>query len=64
MQILFKLKTERNTRHKRWRCYIHKIKTLENFCKTMARKPDALFAYGDASFCHNSKVYSPSLKGN
>ena len=30
----------------------------------MVRKPNAIFAFSNASFCHNSKGYSPSLKGN
>ncbi len=66
MELLFALELESRTKHKRWRSYIHKQKTLDNFCKQLidGQKANTLFAYGDASFNHNSKGYAPSLKGN
>ncbi len=66
LELLFKLELESRTKHKRWRSYIHKQKTLDKFCNELidGQKANTLFAYGDASFNHNSKGYAPSLKGN
>lgn len=66
MELLFELESESRTRHKRWRSYIHKQKTLDSFCNQLidGQKENTIFSYGDASFCHNSKGYDSSLKGN
>ena len=63
----FDLECQRSTRHKRWRSYIHKYKTLDRYCKRLfndENKTNTVVAYGDASFCHTSKGHLPSLKGN
>jgi len=66
MNLLFELELYHRTRKKRWRSYIHKQKTLDQFCLSMidGQKENTIFAYGDASYCHNNKGYAPSLKGN
>ena len=65
INLYFKIQCTRNTRHLRWRCYIHKHKTLDNACKKIVgNKVNPVISYGDASFCHNSKGHSPSLRGN
>ena len=67
MDRRFNLEWRRSTRHKRWRSYIHKYKTLDAYCKTLyshENKARTVVAYGDASFCHTSKGHPSSLKGN
>lgn len=66
MQVLFGLECARSTRHKRWKSYMHRQITLDNFCKDLllGQPENTVVAYGDASFCHNTKGHAPSLKGN
>lgn len=55
----------RYIRHNRWRCYIHKHKTLDDACKKiLSGKENPVISYGDASFCHNTKGHPSSLRGN
>ena len=67
MERRFDLECRRSTRHKRWRSYIHKYKTLDAYCSRLynqENKHNTVVAYGDASFCHTSKGHVASLKGN
>lgn len=61
----FKIQCSRYIRHNRWRCYIHKNKTLDKVCKKiLLGKENPVISYGDASFCHNNKGHPSSLRGN
>lgn len=61
----FSMQCSRYIRHNRWRCYIHKSKTLDDACKSiLSGKKNPIISYGDASFCHNNKGHPPSLRGN
>ena len=64
VNLLFDIKCARNTRHQRWRTYMHRQKTLDTFCNDINKEPNTVIAYGDASFCHASKGYPATLKGN
>ena len=43
---------------------MHRQKTLDYFCNEINKEPNTVIAYGDASFCHASKGYPATLKGN
>lgn len=66
MNQLFTLRLSKKIKHCRWKCYIHKQMTLDETCKKIIGndKKNRIIAYGDASFCHNSKGHPPSLRGN
>lgn len=65
IDLYFKIQCTRYIKHNRWRCYIHKHKTLDDACKRILRnKENPVISYGDASFCHNNKGHPSSLRGN
>lgn len=65
VDLYFKIQCTRYIRHNRWRCYIHKNKTLDKACKKiLSDKKNPVISYGDASFCHNNKGHPSSLRGN
>ena len=64
LEDLIIMKNQRKTKHLRWRCYIHKFKTLDVFCKKLLEgvqdKSKVAVLFGDASFNNSSRGYSAS----
>lgn len=54
---------QRRTKHKRWRVYIHKQKTLTQICQDLIGRRDprnVVFAYGMGRFNSSSRGYKPA----
>ena len=64
LTALIRMKNQRKVKKLRWRCFIHKYKTLDSFCQKLLKhvynKSQVAVCFGDASFNHASKGSPPS----
>ena len=59
---VFRVNASRQAKHLRWRVYIHRMKTLDDICKSIAGENpnNTIVAYGSGKFNPSSRGYKPS----